>query len=159
MSRAWTGGEITQLTPTRARKPNAKNWKQQFLVVFAETGTITHACEAVGVARKTVYNARQKDEAFGLAFADADEAVTEGLERECIRRALEGSDRLLEFILKARRPEKYSEQHRLVHSADRAVKSTPLTPEQERAELIAFGMPAALNVAAGPDSVPAPEDA
>ena len=34
-----------------------------------------------------------------------------------------------------------------------------LTPEQEREELIAFAMPAAIAVAAGPDAVQAPADA
>lgn len=107
----------------RARQRAAGTWKPKFLAAFADVGTVVEACEVAGVGRRTAYQARQADEDFALAWADVEEAVTEGLEREAKRRALDGSDRLLEFLLKARRPDRYRENVKVEHSGE--VKATP----------------------------------
>lgn len=149
---------------TRAGRPNGtktirgKTWQERFLDAFREQWTITKACEAIGVTRKTVYNERQRNEDFALAFAEVDEQITERLEHELIRRAIEGcSDRLLEFALKARRPDKYSDQHRMIHSGEIAAH-VAMEPEKVREELAAFGLPAAIAVDGGPEAVVAPEE-
>lgn len=77
---------------------------------------MTGACEAAKVGRRTVYKERQRNEDFALAWADIEERVVEGLEREAIRRATESSDTLLIFLLKANRPEKYRENVKVEHS-------------------------------------------
>lgn len=95
---------------------------------------VTAACEAAGVSRATVYEARQKDETFALAWHDVEEATTEQMEAEARRRGVQGverpvyqgkelvgyvtdySDTLLMFMLKARRPEKYRERYDVHHS-------------------------------------------
>mgnify|MGYP001559595900 CR=1 FL=1 len=98
----------------RARK-SRRNWKPTFLKAFASEGTVKAACEKAKVDRKTAYNARQKDEAFALAWFEVEEGVTEELEREGMKRALGGSDRMLEFFLRARAPEKYRENMKVEH--------------------------------------------
>jgi hypothetical protein len=95
---------------------------------------VSAACEQVGLARQTVYNERRRNEDFAEAWADAEERSTECMEREAYRRAVEGtseplvsagkhvtnvqkySDRLLEFMLKSRRPEKYRDRVDVNHS-------------------------------------------
>lgn len=109
---------------------------------------VTAACEAAGVSRSAAYEARQRDEAFALAWHDVEEATTEQMEREAFRRGVNGvkrpvyqgkelvghvtdySDTLLIFMLKARRPEKYRERHQVEHSG--RVDVAGLTPEKLR---------------------------
>jgi len=81
-----------------------------FLVALAKGATIAEACKTAGIGRRTVYDQRQRDEAFALRWADAIEEGTEALESEAQRRAMEGSDTLMIFLLKARRPEVYRER-------------------------------------------------
>jgi hypothetical protein len=65
--------------------------------------------KASGVSRATAYRFRGHDRAFAEAWDDAIEEAVDMLELEAHRRAIEGSDRLLMFVLRALRPEKYRE--------------------------------------------------
>jgi hypothetical protein len=94
---------------------------------------VSRACEVVGISRQTAYAERQRNEEFAVAWADAEERVVETMEREAYRRAVEGveeplvsagkhvtnvtkySDSLLQFLLKARRPERYRENVKVEH--------------------------------------------
>jgi len=95
---------------------------------------VSRACEVIGISRQTAYMERQRNEDFAIAWADVEERTTETMEREAYRRAVEGvteplvsagkhvtdvqsySDRLLEFMLKSRRPEKYRDRVDVNHS-------------------------------------------
>lgn len=101
--------------------------QRAFLAAYAELGTVLHAAEAAGINRCT-HNAWLADPVYAEAFEEAKEAAAERLEREAIRRAVEGvekpvyqggqmvgtireySDTLLIFTLKGLRPEKYRER-------------------------------------------------
>ena len=99
--------------------------KAKFLVALAKTNSsVTMACEAGGIRRATIYAWRQQDEDFAKAWDSALEEGTDRLEEEAARRALNGSDVLLIFLLKARRKEKYADLHRQWHSGpgDEAIK-------------------------------------
>lgn len=122
----------TNRTPKKAgAKPKQRrNWKPLWLKAFAQSGMVVEACKAAKVARSTVYDARQTDEAFATAWDDIEAATTDAMEREAFRRGVEGveepvfhkgeevaavrrySDTLLIFMLKARKPEKYRETTR-----------------------------------------------
>jgi hypothetical protein len=138
----------------RKRKPSAKDAmsvaskvtfphialpkKRAFLVAYCQTGTVTHAAVAARVSRRTHVNWMKNDPAYALAFADAREHAGDLLEREAMRRGVEGvrrfkfspggkpyrhpetgepyseleySDTLLIFLLKGIRPEKYRERY------------------------------------------------
>jgi transposase len=102
--------------------------KSRFLPEFAKHGTVTHAAQVVGVGRRTVYDWLARDAEFRAAFAEAEQQAIDSLEREAVRRALEGtdepvyqggkkvgsirkySDTLLIFLLKGNRPSKYRER-------------------------------------------------
>jgi hypothetical protein len=129
--------------------------KKGFLTAFAGSGNITLACRASGVGRRTVYDWQARDEAFALAFRQAEIEATEHLEAEAWRRAVAGtrrlrfdkdgqplrdpatgepyvemdySDTLLIFLLKARAPEKYRDRWSLEHSSPGTM---PLPPVRE----------------------------
>lgn len=96
--------------------------KRAFLATYAQVGNIRHACLAVGIARRTHYDWLETDPAYKAAFEQAGEDAADALEAEARRRAFEGSDTLLIFLLKGLRPERYRERydHRL-HGGDDAV--------------------------------------
>lgn len=116
----------------RARRTPEKD-REAWLEAFRVAGTVTGACKRTGIGRRTVYDWRQKHEDFALAWADVEEETTERMEREAIRRGMEGfesdvyhqgqvvgterkySDTLLIFMLKARRPEKYRDNVHVQH--------------------------------------------
>ena len=76
-------------------------------------GCILYACETVGIHPLTFHRARQQDEAFAVAFADARDYAVESLEHEAHRRALDGSDLLIIFLLKANRPHMYRDNYKV----------------------------------------------
>lgn len=121
----------TSDTASRAR---TEDWSREaFLAAFEESGMVIEACEMVGIARSTAYLERQRNEDFAIAWADVEERSTERMEREAYRRAVEGtvepvvsagkhvtdvrrySDSLLQFMLKARRPDRYRENVKVEH--------------------------------------------
>jgi|SRR5579859_2558218 len=103
-----------------------------FLARLAETGNVSEAARWAAVSRSGAYALRLGDEEFALAWAEAQGQAVDALEMEARRRAVEGveqpvlyagkpvhddggdpitvrhySDRLLELLLKARRPESF----------------------------------------------------
>lgn len=111
--------------PTRAR---SRNWKPVFLKALRETRSASAAAERAGISRSKAYDHRQNDPDFAQAWADVDALITDDLEREAVRRAIDGvdepvfykgdqvgtvrrySDSLLQFLLRGRRREVYGER-------------------------------------------------
>lgn len=81
-----------------------------FLRVLRATGTIREAAESVGLSTKMVQEAMKRDPSFATLVVEAMGEHTELLEKELIRRAMNGSDLLLMFLLKARKPDTYREK-------------------------------------------------
>ena len=99
-----------------------------FCDALAQGSSVSAACSAARIGRRTAYDWRHEDGAFAAAWDEAVEAGTDYLEDEAKRRAAQGvdepvfyqgeqcgavrkySDTLLIFMLKARRPEKYRER-------------------------------------------------
>ncbi len=106
--------KATPSAPARARKAR-RDWRAAFLDGFRESATVTGGCEKANVNRTTAYRERQRDETFALAWADIEAGVTCELESRAVELALAGDVRLIEFLLKARRPEVYREHHQVEH--------------------------------------------
>lgn len=123
--RAIGAPEPEQRRRRPSRDPKAAA-RETFLTALRSGWTVKHAAQLAGVAPQRFYEARQDDESFADAWADAIEAGTQVLEDELHRRAVEGWDEdsydgngrlvrrvrryspaLLIFSLKARRPEVY----------------------------------------------------
>jgi hypothetical protein len=104
--------------------------KALFLTVLAQGGNVSKACEAADIARRTVYEYRDRDPDFAAEWDEAQEQYVNKLEEEADRRAHDGvenpvyqggelvgfkreySDTLLIFRLKALKPDKYRENVR-----------------------------------------------
>jgi hypothetical protein len=103
----------------------------RFIQALAAGSSVIAACKAACIGRRTAYDHRQRDEAFALRWADALEEGTDKLEDEAHRRALDGSDSLLIFLLKARRPEKYRESVKVEHAGSIDVAPDRLAEARE----------------------------
>jgi hypothetical protein len=105
------------------------NRKKRFLQMYEKLGNATATAEATGISRYTHIEWLKRSESYRKAFELADDAATEMLEKEAIRRAVEGreedvyyngqkvgtvkkySDVLLIFLLKSKRPDVYRERY------------------------------------------------
>lgn len=126
-----------------------------FLEMLAASGNVSEACREASISRQTAYDRRKADPAFAASWSDAIEAASDALEREARRRAIEGtlepvfyqgaecgqvrkySDRLLEILLKAHRPEKFRENHHVEHDGELKIvveyaDGTAPAPETDR---------------------------
>ena len=123
-----------------------------FLEALREGYSVRHAAERAGPSAQRFYQWRQEDDVFGEEWAAAVEARTDLLEDEAHRRAVHGvakgvwfrgervgeeleySDKLLEVLLRARRPEKYAPAAQVKHSGtvDSAVKLSFDEPQARR---------------------------
>jgi hypothetical protein len=87
---------------------NSTPKKARFLKAYAITCQINKAAEMAGIDRGTHYD-WLKDPEYKAQFEAARVQAADMLEEEAVRRAFDGSDVLLIFLLKAARPDKYRE--------------------------------------------------
>jgi hypothetical protein len=102
--------------PTGTRELRHATAQRLFLQQFAQSGNITRACQMAGINRMTAHRWLERDAAFSVAFHEAELAAVEYLEGVAFDRATSGdspSDRLLEFLLRARAPHKYARPEKL----------------------------------------------
>jgi hypothetical protein len=90
-----------------------ESMKTEFLASVAEGNTVSYAASQIRSARSALYALRDRDEDFARAWQAAEEDGVQALEQEAKRRAIEKSDTLLIFLLKAKRPETYGDTARL----------------------------------------------
>lgn len=127
--------EATEAT-TRAHEEFEKgDWAIRYLEAFDRLKAVGAACDIAGINRSTVKRRRDRDPLFEELETEIGDAITEALEQEAHRRAVDGvqkvrlykgepvtdaegnqlveteySDRLLELLLRARAPEKYTQR-------------------------------------------------
>lgn len=103
--------------------------KAELLAMVEADGNVTMAAKRAGVSRNSVYYQRKVDPDFDAAMEEAIEVAIAKLENEARRRAVDGvdkpvyqqgqlvghvteySDKLLEMLLRAHRPEKYRDNN------------------------------------------------
>jgi hypothetical protein len=113
---------------TSGRTKRTASRDRKFFQHLAETCNVTRAALMAGYARRSVYEYRDEDPEFRRRMDEAVEIATDALEAEARRRAVEGvpepvfyqgvecgtvqrySDRLLELLLKGRRPDVFRER-------------------------------------------------
>lgn len=122
----------TKATSNARELPGRRDWRPKFLEAFTTEGTVTAAAKIAGVSRQHVYRERQANEDFALDWHDVEETVTDHLETKAVEVALEGDTRMLEFLLKARRPERYRDNVRVEHSGHIRRDVTGLSDEELR---------------------------
>jgi DNA-directed RNA polymerase specialized sigma24 family protein len=92
---------------TTAIRRHRAAWQPVFLAAIRDTGNVRLAAQAAGVDRTTPYVTARRDPAFAAAWQAAEQDAIDVLEATARKRALESSDQLLMFLLRAHRPEKY----------------------------------------------------
>ncbi len=87
-----------------------------FLAAFEKCGRICDAAELAEIGRTTHYFWLRTDPNYKAAFENSEVLAAQNLIDEAVRRAMAGSDRLLERLLEAYFPEKFRANlaHRLV---------------------------------------------
>lgn len=93
--------------PLLAASERKAERKRAFVTLIADGLNFMEACEALHMDRSTAFRWRQSDPEFAQACRDALKVSIERLEAEAERRALNGSDKLLMFLLERRAPDKY----------------------------------------------------
>lgn len=97
----------------RGRTNRTAEKGERLLAKLAAGYSVTAACKVEGIGRSAYYDWRGADPVFAKAADEAIESGTDALEDVAKKRATApegGSDTLLIFLLKARRPEKYRER-------------------------------------------------
>lgn len=87
--------------------------REAFIEALRETCNVSHSARVAGVGRRTVYQWRDADPEFAAAWEEAEEEAVDKLELAARQRAIDSSDRMMEILLKAHRPEKYVERRLL----------------------------------------------
>ncbi len=80
------------------------------LKAFVELGTETGACQLLGLSRSAWHKWTARYEKFREAADEAFQTVGDLLEQEAIRRAYDGSDLLLIYLLNGYKPGKFRER-------------------------------------------------
>ena len=95
-----------------AQPKNAPGLQQltRFLQTLSVTGNVSESCRQSGLSRYVVYDLKERNPEFALAYEDALNVATDELLAQARYRALNGSDRLLELMLKAYNPGLFSEK-------------------------------------------------
>ena len=123
--------KVLLMAQSKIQRIQGKKRRDIFLSALAQGCTVTSAAQAAGVARTTVYEWRA-DPDFETAWQAAEDAGVDILEQEAMRRACDGvekpvyrggevvghvtdySDSMLMFLLKARRPEKFTDKKQAI---------------------------------------------
>lgn len=91
--------------------------RKRFLQRLSETCNVSEAARCARISRRAAYDWRNDDPEFAAAWKDAEEEAADTLEMEAWTRATtDKSDRMLEILLKAHRPEKFVEKIRAEHT-------------------------------------------
>jgi hypothetical protein len=89
------------------QRRTAGEWKTVFLTHLRNHGVVRAAADCAGISRKTVYLERKKASDFSESWDEAIDEFCDTLEGLAFERAKKGSDALIIFLLKTRRPKIY----------------------------------------------------
>ena len=130
---AGTKGQPTWLDGRGARsgsRAHSARLKDAFIAEYSNVGIVRSACEVAGITRETYDVWRKNDPDFAQRLERARDEATDRMEREALRRGVEGtdkpvyqgglevgvireySDQLLTLMLKANRPTRFRENIR-----------------------------------------------
>lgn len=97
-------------------KPGPKDydWTPLFLQAYEVSMNVTASAKAAGITRKMAYERIDRDAEFAEEVRQAKESALDALEMSALDRARKGkSDRMVEFLLRAHRPDPYDRPRHL----------------------------------------------
>lgn len=134
--------------------------REEFLKMLRNGFTIRAACDLVKKSRSAMYRWKREDPQFSEQWDEAEEDGTDLLEEEAIRRGRDGvpkdvyyqgdvvgvetmySDRMLEVMLRARRPEKFNTTRtELTGARGGPVQTHELSKDEMVKKLTELGLP------------------
>ena len=93
-----------------------KSWHDKFIELYSATCNASLAARGAGVSYSSAQQHRQRFPDFAARWLEAEEIAICRLEAEAWKRALASSDTMMNFLLKANKPEKYREQYETKHA-------------------------------------------
>jgi hypothetical protein len=96
--------------------------QQLFLAMYIRYGNKTSACLASATDPRIVRNWEGTKHFAEISYSIR-ECIADALESEAYKRAMDGSDRLLEVALKAAKPEKYADKKMIAKKTDITINS------------------------------------
>lgn len=117
--------------------PSTKEERQEaFLAFIAENaGTDGNAAQAVGLTHWAII-LWKRDPEFKKRYLEARKISIEHLVKEAERRAMNGSDRLLEFLLCNYAPEKFTKREKVEHSGNMSLQVVTGLPADDGSDLV-----------------------
>ena len=115
--------------PRPRSRPHATTL-ESFCLHLSRTGSVTYAAARAGLDRRSLYRLKGEDEEFAARWEEALQLGVERLQDDAMKRALDGverpvwrggkqvgsvqqyDNRLMQFLLKAHRPETYGDRSR-----------------------------------------------
>ncbi len=94
-----------KLTNTTSKR--IERWQQRFLDSLRAVPNVTLACVSCGISRQQAYRVRAEDSVFAAEWQESLDKSIDELEARAFQIAMEGDTNLLQFILRAHRPETY----------------------------------------------------
>lgn len=84
--------------------------RRRLIIVYIDTGDVATARDAICVTPSQFFRELEENTAFATAFDEATPLAIKALEERATQLALAGNDKLLQKMLSAQLPEKYSER-------------------------------------------------
>lgn len=81
--------------------------QKRYLAAYAECGSLKEAAQITGIGKSAHYEWLAKYPEYRVAYETATQRAIDSLEEEAKRRAMVGSDNLMMFMLKAKRPNEF----------------------------------------------------
>ncbi len=111
--------------------PSLSPMQQAYIIALSSCGTPTRACRKLNLSLKIINLWARENQDFKNHLEEAQQIIADSIEDEAFRRAMGegGSDKLLQVILKASKPQKYSEKyesHQYIHSMADLAKAMSL---------------------------------
>ena len=88
--------------------------QRKFLTARQSGASTRQAAQIAGLCRGTLYRWRDEDPEFAQAWRESRDNTMEDLEVQAYKRAIEGNDRLLMFLLKSHMPLTYNKRQQPV---------------------------------------------
>lgn len=95
---------------------HSEQTRARVLELYRECGRVDEACRVAGVGRTCHYEWMKSDPAYKAAFDEAKPQVMGLLRDVAVKRAVDGSDDLLKFLLKTGDPQQYGDSSKLAVS-------------------------------------------
>ena len=145
--KTWPNSTLRPRRSVLVQAARRREAQEALLAAYERLGTIMGAADEVGIARANHYEWLANDEDYAEMWLEAQEASTQVLEKEAVRRATAGaekgvyyqgvrvgeerssSDVLLIFLLKSRRPDVYRDRYEVTGAGSGPIQVQAMRPD------------------------------